>query len=272
MNNDEIIKLFEGLSDVFNVLFLRPLWQKYQLDDTIDAASLFLEGYAFERQGRSPAFSPAAVESIRRCRKAHISGDFPQAVWENFCDLLENQGLNPKLNPLCPKYPLYHPTNSCNCIWCISNSENIIVSSKNALKVGQTKEAWAKLVKIQGIGPKIASLFLRDVAIRYENELRLPKDNDRWLLQPIDIWVRRIVMQLDNNIDKNARYEELAKWIVSKSERPEYCNQGMWYFGAKIAQTEFRLDSYLEDPQAVINKHIITLQTNAQAILELTSV
>ena len=92
MNNDEIIRLFEGLSDVFNVLYLRSLWQKYQLDDTIDAASLFLEGYAFERQGRSPAFSPAAVESIRRCRKAHISGDFPQAVWENFCDLLRKSG------------------------------------------------------------------------------------------------------------------------------------------------------------------------------------
>jgi hypothetical protein len=192
-------------------------------------------------------------------------------VWENFCDLLENQGLNPKLNPLCHKYPLYHPMNSCNCIWCILNSENIIISSKNALKAGQTKEAWAKLVKIRGIGPKVASLFLRDVAIRYENELRLPKDNDRWLLQPIDIWVRRIVMHLDNNINKNARYEELAKWIVSKSKRPEYCNQGMWYFGAKIAQTEFRLDNYLEDPQDTINKHIITLQTNAQAILELKS-
>jgi hypothetical protein len=46
----------------------------------------------------------------------------------------------------------------------------------------------------------------------------------------------------------------------------------MWYFGAKIAQTEFRLDNYLEDPQATINKHIKTLQTNAQAILELKCV
>jgi hypothetical protein len=224
MDNDKIIRLFEGLSDVFNVLYLKPLWQKYKLYDTIDAASLFLEGYAFERQGRSTAFSPAAVESISRYRKAHVAGDFSLAVWENFSNLLKNQGLNPKLNPLCPKYPLYHPTNSCNCIWCITNSENIIISSKDALSVGQTKEAWAKLVKIKGIGPKIASLFFRDVAIRYEKELRLPKDKDRWLLQPIDIWGRRIVMHLDKTINKNAGYEELAKWIVSKSERPEYCN------------------------------------------------
>lgn len=182
---------------------------------------------------------PAAVESISRCRKAHIARDFPLVVWENFCDLLENQGLNPKLNPLCHKDPLYYPTNSCDCICCISNSENIIVSSKNALGAGQTKEAWAKLVNIRGIGPKIASLFLRDVAIRYENELRLAKDNDRWLLQPIDIWVRRIVIHLDSNIDKNARYEELAKWIVSKSERPEYCNQGIWFLGQRSPKRNF---------------------------------
>jgi hypothetical protein len=263
MDNKEIIVLLEGLSNVFKVQYMRPLWKKYNLNDTVDAASLFLEGYAFERQGRSPAFSPAAVASISNCRKAHISEDFPLAAWEHFCGLLNNQGLNPKLNPL------FHHNNSCNCIWCILKLENMILSSKNALQSGQTKEAWKKLVRIRGIGPKIASLFLRDVAIIYEDELLPAKDDDRWLLQPIDIWVRRIVMHLDKSINNKSRYEEIAKWIVKESENPEYCNQGMWYFGAKIAQTEFKLDNCLIDPQNTINKHIIELHKKAQSILEM---
>jgi hypothetical protein len=46
----------------------------------------------------------------------------------------------------------------------------------------------------------------------------------------------------------------------------------MWYFGAKIAQTEFRLEKYLEDPQTAIEQHTIALKANAQAILELENV
>ncbi len=145
MDTYDILRSFEDISSLFKVLFFEPLWQKYNLNDSMDAASLFLEGYAFERQGRSPAFSPAAVEAIRKSKRTKGSNDFPLTIWNNFCNLLNNEGLNHKLNPLYPQYPLYHPTSSCNCIWCVlnpDNSDSIIVSSKQVLESGQIKDAW----------------------------------------------------------------------------------------------------------------------------------
>ncbi len=264
MNDCDRLKLFEDLSRIFQIIYYKPLWRKYDLNDPINAASLFLEGYAFERQGRSPAFSPAAVEAINRSRKEKDSVNFPLIVWNNFRDLLNGEGLNRKLNPLYPKYPQYHLEKSCGCIWCTFNSENIINSSKQALETGKTKDAWERLKKIQGVGPKIASLFLRDVATWYD--LALPKDDNRWYLQPIDIWVRRIVINLNK---KYMNDEEVARWIVINSDKPEQCNQGIWYFGAKIAQAEFRLESCLKDPEKTIEQHIIALKANAQAIFQL---
>ncbi len=271
MDNFELLRLFEGLSDLFRAQYYKPLWKKYDyLNDPMNATKLFLEGYAFERSGRSPAFAPAAIEAIKRTEN---SKDFPLMVWDNFCDLLDDKGLNTKLNPLYPKYPLYHPTNSCNCIWCVLNFEkdfeNIITSSKQALEKGQIKDAWEKLNKIQGIGPKIASLFLRDIAITYEDNFT-PFAENRWLLQPIDIWVHRIVVALNKkSMSKGTKYKDVAQWIVENCSKPENCNQGMWYFGAKIAKTEFRLIEYLEDPQASVELHFGELKANAQAILEM---
>jgi hypothetical protein len=206
--------------------------------------------------------------------------DFPLVVWHNFSNLLNDNGLNRKLNPLYPRYPLYHPTNSCNCIWCVLNGDNIIAISKQALRDGQTKNIWEKLKRIQGVGPKIASLFLRDVAIWYtlppreDDNGRFPhKDDDRWLLQPIDIWVRRIVVDLNKQyMNKNMKNEEIAKWIVKNCNEPEFCNQGMWYFGARIAKTEFQLENYLKNPQTSIEEHINSLKANAQTVLELKNV
>ena len=280
MDKKDILRLFEGLSDIFKALYQKPLWQKYNLNDSIGATSLFLEGYAFERQGRSPSFSPAAVEAIKKAEVSKSPEDFPLDVWLNFSKLLNDSGLNRKLNPLCPQFPLYHPSSSCNCIWCVLNGDNIIDISRQALIDGQTKNIWERLKKIQGVGPKIASLFLRDVAIwyglpHYENEncRFLGEDDNRWLLQPVDIWIRRIVVDLNKpNMNKETKNEVIAKWIVKSCDEPEFCNQGMWYFGARIAKTEFQLENYLKEPKKTIEEHINSLKANAQTILELKNV
>jgi len=268
-----VLKQFEDISNIFKTMYLQPLWKKYDLNEPLAATMLFLEGYAFERQGRSPAFSPAAIEAIKMADRIKNPKDFPIIVWDNFRDLLDNKGLNLKLNPLYPQYPLFHPTDTCNCIWCVLKSCNIIETSKNALAEGQTKAIWNQLKRIQGVGPKIASLFLRDVAIYYENELNLADKNrmpadDRYLLQPIDIWVHRIVVALNRqDMDEKTKYEDVAKWIVDNCSNPECCNQGMWYFGAKIAKTEFMLEKCLADPHT-IERHIMELKASAQAILD----
>ena len=59
---------------------------------------------------------------------------------------------------------------------------------------GHIPRAFQHLDQGRGIGPKIASFFLRDLAVWFEIE---PLQH-RELLQPIDRWVRRYVSLLEN--------------------------------------------------------------------------
>ena len=264
MAPNEILRIFETATLFFRKRYLELCWGKYNIDDPVEAASIFLEGYAFEHQGRNPSFSPAAIEAIKMSEGAKDSDDFPLTVWANFCKLLNNKGLANKTNPLC--HPLCHPMKSEKCIWCALDSKNIVLSSMQDLKAGQIQDARERLKKIRGVGNKIASLFLRDLAMRYNLDLK--NTQDRWLLQPIDVWVSRIVQSL--NDDSKMNNEKVAKWVVANSNEmginPEQCNQGMWYFGARIAESDFKLHKSLQNidyAKEIFEEHVAVLKTLA---------
>lgn len=258
--NDEMLEMFSELSIIFKTYYQDPIWSKY------DAASLFIAGYAFEHQGRSPSFSPAAIDAIE---KAMGSTDFAVNVWEIFSNSVNRDSANPKRNPLF--HSLCNSENEKKCIWCALDSENILLDSKRDLESGDIKNAWERLQRIRGVGPKIASLFLRDVAVWYKIDENLKQsDGERWLLQPIDIWIRRIV-ELRSPDMQGKRYEDVAKWIVENCEKPEHCNQGMWYFGARIVGSEFLLDRSLRDMvefKKTIRGHIAQLEATSNAAAE----
>lgn len=251
MNDQEMLGFFIEVSKIFRILYQEPLWSKYDLDYHTDAASLFLEGYAFEHQWRNPSFSPAAIEAIKRSKD---SKEFPHDVWENFRGLLNTDKLNLNLNPL------YHREISCkNCIWCVLESENIVQRSQRDLDTSKTRAALERLKEIRGVGDKIASFFLRDVAIWYPST-HIDKE-DRWLLQPIDIWVKRTVQYLSR---LNMNNEEVAKWIVDNCGQPECCNQGIWYFGARIAGSDYTLRKSILDmnyAKRISEDHIAIFKT-----------
>jgi hypothetical protein len=82
------LKSFADFSVIFRERFITPLWERYPLRErnSWDALCLFLEGYAFERQGRHPDYGPAAVDSImkakskgRGLKREHVS-----EVWNDF--------------------------------------------------------------------------------------------------------------------------------------------------------------------------------------------
>ena len=122
MTNLDMLNMFEAVSVLFRASYQEPLWGKYcsHLGNTIDAVCIFFRGYAFEHQGRSPSYPPAAVKAIKKSEDNH---DSPQDIWKNFGNSLRNKGLNKDINPL------YHDDNSCNtkemCIWCALGSKNI---------------------------------------------------------------------------------------------------------------------------------------------------
>lgn len=267
LNNSEMFDLFMVASEIFRKRYQEPSMGKYKIEDPMDAAIMFL-GYAFQHAGTNPSYPPAASEAIKMSRGSEGSDDFPLTVLVNFCDLLDCKGLNLKLNPLFHMcwlcYPHLTQTKPCNCIWCVlerENIDNIVLKSEKCIKENETRHAWDQLKKIRGVKNKIASLFLRDIAINYN----LAPTKDRWLLQPIDVWVRRIVQSM--NHDPKMGDEEIANWIVDTSEEnhknPEQCNQGIWYFGAKVAESDFILQKSLRNidyAREILREHIEVLK------------
>ena len=103
-----VFQFFAGLGYLYEGRFLSPLWSKYPDRDgnDWDALSIFLEGYAFARQGAPSDFAHAACDAIQQMRANGIMLANRNAcgkLWTTFSALLDNTDLNYANNPLCPK-------------------------------------------------------------------------------------------------------------------------------------------------------------------------
>jgi len=272
---------FADFSAIFQERSIKPLWERYPLreSDTWDSLGLFLEGYAFERQGRRPDYGPAAADAVVQAKSKGErleTTDVPQALWDCFKHYLGNSGLNKANNPLCPKETSYSRKNrlthtnkqsAVEFLRSISDDgipPNIVLLAKAELERDRLKAVHEKIKEINGIGPKIASLFLRDVSTFYN----IFPSKDRQLLQPIDVWVRRIVKELGGP----ANDQDIGTWIVRESANasvnPETVNQGMWYFATQIAGSYHRLKASIHDlsrAEELFEQHKRALNGGAQA-------
>jgi len=256
----EQLRLFDEIAGLYEAGIM-VLDQQATMDPVL-ALSQFVFGYAFERQGRSPAYAPIARRVIETLgASAHFWGDpaSPFQVWDSFCNSLSelpsDTNPNPKNNPLCPYGYAYQTrqgqkrTSQPSVIEFAQQrlnayEHNVVAWAKSRLSEGDVLDAHGDLCGVNGIGRKIASFFLRDVAWCFG--IHVPRDQA--LLQPIDVWVRRAVRQLDQ-----APAGREAEWIVetaaSSGASPEAVNAGMWYFGARIAGNEFEYHRALGSPE-----------------------
>jgi len=123
-----------------------------------------------------------------------------------------------------------------------SSQKNILKFLIEKIKSNTMPEIYKTLDGIWSIGPKIASLILRDIVYIYELEKFLKKD-DYHFLQPIDTWVHKISKNI-GLINKDKIYKGEAKDITDKcfefGVNPIYYNQGAWYIGAHSLQILLR--------------------------------
>jgi hypothetical protein len=278
-------QLFARLGNSYKARFLLPTWRRCAPEkDGWNALAMFLEHYGFERQGARPDYKHAARDAVMECKQAGHSltdSDIGQYVWTWFKQLLGSKNLNEGRNPLCPKGTLYQTkrgsdqTGKLSAIeWFSSLAQsgaipNIVLFMKMKMDTDEVNEGFTLLCGsggINGIGPKIASLFLRDIAIFYG---LIPK-RDRYRLQPVDVWVRRISMAL---MGRKASDMEIAHWIVKECQSmnigAEAVNDGMWYFGSQIAASAYRLDRAVKDlgyAKALVNEHTETLRQAASSL------
>ena len=278
----EWFRLFERFGWIYEQRLSAPQWKRYPTESLTDrrkaclnALLLFLEGYAFERAGRPPYFSGLAVDVLsgigtwppdqhlvwRRFRFAlsRWKQDFPEIVqWDEPVEVAlpdDQKGLNAKVNPLAPLGTRFYQKGMPPAL---TTKESIVqlaarlaaesevpldIWVRDRLQKGIIQTAHSEFTGVSGIGDKIASLFMRDVACRYGIP-SLENEDARKLLQPIDIWERRTVQLLRDG--ERSRYDrECQTFIVRKSIdagcSPERVNQGIWYFGSQIAGTEYFL-------------------------------
>jgi hypothetical protein len=249
------IRLFDSIGNLYQKRYLGYLSKSNVFDDNVQSLSAFLSGYAFERQGRPPSFSAIAAQIVSQQSSFPLD---PHAVWQKFSEKIGNTGLNPKNNPLVPQGTPFtqkgnqHNTTGISAVELAQKIKQPLVAWVRDNLEESTQIVHSELCSISGVGPKIASFFMRDVACEFN---KFPCDSrSRCLLQPIDIWVERSATLL-GDLDGQP-----AQFIVEQAERekcsPERVNQGMWYFGAEILGSEQALEKFIRDPDEI--EHIKT--------------
>jgi hypothetical protein len=208
--------------------------------DPFDSLKFFLMGYAFERQGRSPDYSPAARDTAEKLKKYPLTRGSETQAWDIFRSNLPRGKLNYANNPMCPRQTSFQrkgvnrSTAGISAVEFIRDElggQCIVPWARDRMISGNTQEAHERLKKINGVNKKIASFFLRDVAVIYE----LAPSQGRELLQPLDTWVRFAARELAK--DTNLSEDDCARFIVEHSCQPEAANQGIWYFCVQVANS-----------------------------------
>ncbi len=162
--------------------------------------------------------------------------DAPVRIWEKFVSICteEWKGTNEKLNK-----GVIH-----GLVTLASQHGNVMSHLKEEIS-DDLEQAFIHLNTIHGIGPKVASLLLRDTAWLYDLENKIPPEY-RIYLQPVDRWIRRIARCMWTDLDNEA----VPDWVIAKritdacnryGISPIHFNQGAWYFGAREVRDEKRL-------------------------------
>jgi hypothetical protein len=270
------MEFYVSVAPLYEERFAGPSWARYRNADREpwDALGIFLERYAFERQGRNPSFAHAACYVIRQFSKRPLGTVSASECWNQFREALKtktsSKGLNPGNNPMAPKGTKLRSSrgrtkgqSAIEFSRDLDDPRGLVAWALHGLANNQTGEVHRGLCNITGVGKKIASFFLRDLACEYK---AFPGGNDRNLLQPVDTWVRRCVKLANDSQDPDSE-EAVATWIVEHSGQPELANQGMWYFAAQVAGSEFRLRSLLstEAAQDLMRDHARGLVAGVEA-------
>ena len=112
-------------------------------------------------------------------------------------------------------------------------AENLAQYSVSAIERGDIRKLYKDLMEITSVGPKIASLYLRDLVDLYDVEGKIAPE-DLVLLQPVDVWVRKVARKT-GIVSDGASDSEIQKSILEVCKKAGVSalrfNQGVWYLG-----------------------------------------
>lgn len=214
------------------------------------ALAIFYAHYAFERAGAPRSWGPLARSIVEGLPKESDFATLPDLAWKTFAARVDKP--NRQTNPLAvgaSKMPATAFVRQ------LSKDRNNIISWAARLTAhGEASVASAQLRNLQGIGPKIAAFFLRDVVTSYGvSESNL---DDRSCILPIDVWLRRGMAELASQPDlmKESRDAQTSNaaiaWADANGLRVATLDAGLWVLGARLARSVPRMVAALNDRSA----------------------
>jgi hypothetical protein len=211
--------------------------------------SFLLTNYAFARAGGEQAGYGEICDKLL----SPYCGDRANSLWDGIPSGVElwnrfrractreGIGLNEKLNRgvIEGLYTLASP----------NGGSGLVVKLANDIKgaLGLTA-VYRSLKEVPGVGPKIAAFICRDVVFLADLENQV-SSTDAWMLQPVDVWTRRVAEFLDRTLDARPD-EDVARFLTATAEAAGTSgiafNQGSWFFGSQVARKESRLSPLLD--------------------------
>jgi hypothetical protein len=267
-----IAKRLQSYASVYQNVFIGSECFKtqFQNNNTANYTALecFLGTYAYERQGRPKAYPAIAKLTLKavfkeRLETLQLTQTSATLAWERYEQIaaekfrLERNKLNWRRNPM---------SSDGGVLTKMANAENKgvlnIANYVKALIVAKkTSDAHSFIDSIRGVGPKIASFYLRDVAFLGgidESQIEEP-----FYLQPLDTWLNQalsIIKKETVNTATNKERRKAQQMIVDLCKQadcsPIAFNQGAWFAGSQIAGEYDKFKSLADGEFTVLDDYL----------------
>jgi hypothetical protein len=232
----EVAKRLTAFASAYQKTYINSTRFKEQFENSYIALECFLENYAYERQGRAQAYPVIAKQTIEKVFKGKLETVNPDQsikAWRIYSEIATRDfnGLqtNPSHNPMNSDYGVLTAMEKQGVL-------NIADHIRTLIKDGNTRTAHIFVDDIRGIGTKIASFYLRDIA--YLGGLDEGQIKDEFYLQPLDIWLDQtysILMKKEKRASLEAKQKVFVELCKQAGCSPIAFNQGAWIVGSQIA-------------------------------------
>lgn len=155
--------------------------------------------------------------------------------------------------------------------------KNIVNHSVTNIRSGQIYKHYNELQRIRGMGPKVSSLYLRDLVSLFDLEEHLKNEQDFATVMPVDTWIRKITKSLRIAGEK-ANDADIVSVLIKESEEsnvsPILINQGIWYVGTRSFETCFdrilkAVEEMKQGENVEASKHLVECARILEVLLSL---
>lgn len=237
----EYLKLFASLTKDYEERFLTDSTEMLE-NDWWEALRFFF-GRVFY-QGRRDDISKEVERTVIEALMKHFGDkakrdlEFERLKKENW------NGVNKELKEKIGKRKIGKPLDIDLTVYTLNfisspaiPDRNIVNYTVRKIKLGEISMHSKELQdKIRGVGPKISSLYLRDVVSLFDLENCL-RNGDYEAVMPVDTWIRKIAKNLEIVRNSKAKDNEIVRAIIDMCKEnnisPIQINQGIWYIGTQ---------------------------------------